>query len=144
MFLLKDIKLGARSTISHTFSVSDVKKYADITGDANPLHLDKEYASKTIFKKPIVQGLLICGMIGRILGTILPGSGTIYLNQTLSFKSPVYVGDKILCVLEIIKIRDDKPIITLSTKCINKKNITVIDGEAVVLFPPLLKNKKKL
>ena len=79
--------------------------------------------------------MLVAGLISSILGTKLPGKGTIYLNQTLSFKAPVYPGDEITARVEVLKIREDKPVITLSTNCVNQENETVIEGEAVVLFP---------
>lgn len=127
--------VGSSATIKKIFTEEDLKSYADASGDFNPANLDAEYASKTKFKRPIVHGMLVSGLISSILGTRLPGEGTIYLNQTLSFRAPVYPGDEITTKVEVLKIREDKPVITLSTNCVNQKNEMVIEGEAVVLFP---------
>jgi 3-hydroxybutyryl-CoA dehydratase len=77
--------------------------------------------------------MLVAGHISPVLGTLLPGPGTIYLNQTLSFKAPVYVGDRITARVTIVHVRDDKPVITLKTSCTNQDGTLVIEGEAVVL-----------
>ena len=127
--------VGSSATVKKKYTEEDLKNYAAASGDFNPVHLDTEYASKTKFKRPIVHGMLVAGLISSILGTKLPGRGTIYLNQTLSFKAPVYPGDEITARVEVLKIREDKPVITLSTNCVNQENETVIEGEAVVLFP---------
>ncbi len=128
-------EVGSSATVKKRYTDEDLKSYAEASGDFNPVHLDADYASKTKFKRPIVHGMLVAGLISSILGTRLPGEGTIYLNQTLSFMAPVYPGDEITAKVEVLKIREDKPVITLSTSCINQNNETVIEGEAVVLFP---------
>jgi 3-hydroxybutyryl-CoA dehydratase len=116
-----------------------VETFARISGDTNPVHLDEKYAAKTQFGKRIAHGLLISSYISAVLGTILPGPGSIYLSQTVSFKRPVYLGDEITATVTVTNIRPDKPIVTLKTTCANQNRIVVIDGEAILLCPQIEK-----
>jgi acyl dehydratase len=79
--------------------------------------------------------MLVAGLISAVLGRILPGPGTIYLRQTLEFLRPVYLGDTVTAVVEVVRIREDKPVITLATRCLNQHGEEVLRGEAVVLAP---------
>ena len=115
-------------------SEEKVNKFADVTGDRNPVHIDKEYAKSTIFKKRICHGMLVSSCISNVVANDLPGPGTIYLSQTLSFRHPVFLDDTVTVNLEIVKIRQDKNIMTIKTTCENQDNKLVIDGEAVVKF----------
>jgi 3-hydroxybutyryl-CoA dehydratase len=112
---------------------ADIALFAGATGDTNPYHFDEVYASKGRFKKRIAHGMLVTGYISTVLGTILPGPGTIYLSQSLKFTKPVYIGDTITAIAEVLKIKENKPIVTLKTNCINQNGETVVEGEAVVL-----------
>ena len=127
-----ELTVGMTSEIEKTFDLETVKNFADLVNDHNPVHIDEEYASKSIFKKRIVHGLLVSGLISAVIGTKLPGEGSIYLGQTLNFIKPVYLQDKIKANVEIIKLRDDKKLVTLKTICVNQDNEEVINGEAVV------------
>lgn len=128
----KDIKIGDKSSITKVFTSNDVEIFSKISLDSNPIHLDENYAVTTQFCQRIVHGFLVSGLISAVLGTKLPGKGTIYLAQSLQFKKPVYIGNKITANVEITKIREDKPIINLRTYCVNQDNEIVIDGEAIV------------
>lgn len=128
----KDIKIGDKASITKVFTSNDVEIFSKISLDSNPIHLDENYAVTTQFCQRIVHGLLVSGLISALLGTKLPGVGTIYLAQSLQFKKPVYIGNKITAYVEITKIREDKPIIILRTYCVNQNNEIVIDGEAIV------------
>ena len=86
-------------------------------------------------KKRIVHGILVSGMISAVLGMHLPGPGSVYIKQTLNFRAPVFLHDKITASVQILKIRPDKPIVTLETICKNQESTIVIDGEAVLLLP---------
>ena len=127
-------KIGQK--VSKKFSITDekVKQFAQTTGDKNPIHLNEEYAKTTLFKKRISHGMLVASHISNVLANDLPGPGTIYLSQTLTFKKPVFIDDDILVEVEIIKIRDDKNIMTLVTNCYNDKSELVIEGESCVKF----------
>ncbi len=127
------IKIGDSASITKTFSDADVRKFAEISGDKNPIHLDEAYAEKTQFKRRLVHGMLVTGLISAVLGTELPGKGSIYLSQSLKFCAPVFIGDTITATVTVIKVREDKPIITLETLCKNQDERVAIEGEAVLL-----------
>jgi len=127
------LELGDTATYRRTVTYADIALFAAATGDTNPFHFDEEYAKKSRFGQRIAHGMLVTGYISTVLGTILPGPGTIYLSQSLKFRNPVYVGDTITAVARVTKIREDKPLVTLQTDCINQKGEAVVEGEAVVM-----------
>jgi acyl dehydratase len=129
------MNLGDNASITKAFSEDDVISFAEITGDKNPIHLDEEFASTTRFKHRLVHGILVSGLISTLLGMHLPGPGSIYISQTLNFRAPVYINDRITATGTIISIRTDKPIVTIETICTNQKDDVVITGEAVLLVP---------
>jgi acyl dehydratase len=126
-----DINIGDHRLLTKTFSKHEVDVFSSCSMDANPIHFDEEYASATQFGRCIVQGPMVVSLIGGILGSTLPGNGTIYLSQFTKFINPVFLGDTVTAHVEVIKIREDKPIITLRTWVENHNNLLVIDGEAV-------------
>ncbi len=127
------LEIGDKATYRKTITDGDISMFAGATGDTNPYHFDDLYASKGRFKKRIAHGMLVTGLISTVLGTILPGPGTIYISQKIDFKKPVYIGDTITAVAEVIKIHESKPIVTLTTNCYNQNREAVVEGEAVVL-----------
>ena len=126
------IKVGDKATLSKTFTESDVECFAKISLDDNPIHLNREYAEKTVFGQRIVHGLLVASLLSGLMGGKFPGHGTVYLGQSLNFMAPVYIDEKVEASVEVIKIREDKPIITLKTRCVKSDGTLAIDGEAVV------------
>lgn len=120
---------------SRTTVITDemIRVFADLTGDANPVHLDDAYAAGTRFGRRIAHGMLAAGLISAALANDLPGPGTVYLSQTLQFKAPVFPGDTITTTVEVKSVRPDKPIVTLLTSCRNQEDTLVLEGEAVVL-----------
>ena len=88
-----EIKIGQKASVTKTFKDEDVRKFAEVSMDVNPIHLDDEYAKKTVFGQRIVHGILTCGLISAVLANKLPGEGTIYLGQEVRFTSPVLLGD---------------------------------------------------
>lgn len=126
---------GQKATLSKTFTEADVIAFADASGDKNPVHLNESYAQTTRFGKRIAHGMLVAGLISAVLGTQLPGPGTIYLGQELSFKAPVFLGDTVTAVIEVATVREGKPIATLTTNCYNQDGGVVIEGKATVLVP---------
>jgi len=128
-----DLKIGDKASLSKTISESDIYQFAGITGDFNPLHVDAEYAKKSIFSERIAHGILTAGFISSVLAMKLPGSDTIYLSQNLIFRAPVRIGDTVIAEVEIIEKRDEKKIIRLRTQVRNQRDEIVIDGEAVVM-----------
>jgi 3-hydroxybutyryl-CoA dehydratase len=126
--------LGARATRTRVITEDDIVRFADVSGDFNPVHLDAEYAAKTPFGERIAHGFLTASMISGILGTDLPGPGTIYLGQTLKFLAPVCIGDTITASVEVIAVREEKGLLTLRTDCTNQEGKLVLTGEATVLY----------
>lgn len=129
---IDELYVGQSSSMSKRFSLEDVKAFAGLSQDNNPVHLDKEYAEKSVFQNRIVHGFLSGSLFSAIIGTQLPGNGSIYLGQTLNFKKPVYHDQLITATVTIMEIRKDKPIVKLSTVCKNEQDDVVIDGEAIV------------
>lgn len=128
------LELGQVSKISKTISEGDLQLFAEVSLDKNPVHLDREYAAKTIFKRPIAHGMLSGSIISAVLANQMPGPGTIYLEQNLKFKAPVYVGDTVTAEVKLVEFI--KPTIArCSTNCYNQDGTLVIEGEAVVKLP---------
>ncbi|MDF2611746.1 MAG: MaoC family dehydratase [Lachnospiraceae bacterium] len=129
----EDIKIGDKASIEKTFTAEDVATFAAITMDKNPIHIDEEYAAKSMFGKRIVHGMYTASLISAILGTILPGENTLYLSQSVKFTHPVYLGDTCVAQVEVINKRDDKRMLTLKTTVTTNNGATeVVVGEAIV------------
>ncbi|HZB46845.1 MAG TPA: MaoC family dehydratase, partial [Pyrinomonadaceae bacterium] len=129
-----NLKVGDAATLSKTITDADVRAFAELTGDHNPVHLDDEYARGTRFGRRIAHGMLAASLISAALANELPGRGTVYLSQQLRFTAPVFPGDTVTARVVVTKVRDDKPVVTLETVCTNQRGETVIRGEAVVLL----------
>jgi 3-hydroxybutyryl-CoA dehydratase len=127
------MKVGDTASISRRITDVDVRFFADLTGDHNPVHLDEGFAEKTRFGRRIAHGMFGASLISAVLGTELPGQGSIYLSQTLQFLGPIYIDDLLTARVIVKKIREDKSIVTLETVCENQRGETLIRGEAVVL-----------
>ncbi len=128
-----DLKIGDSAEISKTISEADIYNFAGICGDFNPLHVDEEFASKTPFKKRIAHGMLGASLISTLLGTTLPGKNTIYIEQSLKFKAPVYIGDTITARIEVLELVQEKNIARLKTEAYNQNGEIVIDGQATIM-----------
>ena len=130
---MSTLKIGDKASRSLTIDDDTIRAFAEVTGDTNPVHLDDEYAAGTRFGRRIAHGMIAAGLISATLANDLPGPGTVYLSQTLKFKLPVYPGDTVTATVEVLSVRPDKPIVTLSTVCTNQIDKVVLEGEAVVL-----------
>ena len=128
------IHIGDSAEFSKTFSEVDIYLYAGISGDFNPAHINEVYARKTHFKTRIAHGMLSAGLISAVIGTQLPGPGSIYMQQTLSFLAPVYMGDTVTARVEIME-KVDKKKVRLKTTCLNQDAVIVLEGEALVSPP---------
>ena len=126
--------VGQEAEVSKRFSREDVEQFAALTGDNNPLHVDEEYAKAGMFGGCVVHGILVSGLISKALGTKLPGEGSIYLEQNLSFRKPVYVGDEVTARVRITEIQKEKKIIILATNVYNQNEKCVILGTATILY----------
>ncbi|MBO1003205.1 MaoC family dehydratase [Pseudogracilibacillus auburnensis] len=132
---MKQFSIGQKASCSKTFTETDVVLFAGLSGDFNPIHVDAEYAKQTKFKKRIAHGLLTSSLISQLLGMRLPGEGSIYLNQTMRFRLPVYIGDTVTASAMIKEINEEKNTITLVTECHNQYKQLVLEGEATLLTP---------
>ena len=128
----KILKVGDRVFLIKAFTEEEVLRFAEISTDMNPLHLDKDFGRESIFGERIVHGMLVASLFSGLIGMELPGEGSIYLGQSLTFKAPVAIGEEVTASVEIIRIRDDKPIVTLRTVCVKSDGTVAIEGEAVV------------
>ncbi|MDX6304902.1 MAG: 3-hydroxybutyryl-CoA dehydratase [Blastocatellia bacterium] len=127
------IKPGDTASVSKTITDDDIHKFADVSGDHNPLHLDDEFARTTRFGRRIAHGMLSASLISSVIANQLPGQGSIYLGQTLQFVAPVFPGDTVTAQVTVVSIRADKPIVKLETICTNQRDEVVIKGAATVL-----------
>jgi len=132
---INEIKIGDKAEVAKTVSETDIYLYAGITGDFNPAHVNEEYAKKTFFKTRIAHGMIAAGFISSVIGTKLPGTGSIYVKQTLKFLAPVRIGDTITACAEAVEIITEKKLVRLKTTCINQEGTLVLDGEALVSPP---------
>ena len=131
-FAFEDLEVGQTASIGKTISEADILLFAAVSLDTNPVHVNAEAAAATPFKERIAHGMLSAGLISAVLGTKLPGAGTIYLGQTLQFRAPVRIGDTVTATAEIIALDPAKKRATLRTTCtVNGK--AVITGEATVM-----------
>ncbi len=132
---IDELNIGQQASFSKTISESDVYLYAGITGDFNPAHVNEAYARQTAFKTRIAHGMLSAGFISTLLGTQLPGPGTIYISQNLTFMAPVAIGDTITATVEVIEILAEKKRVRLKTTCANQEGSVVLEGEAMISPP---------
>jgi acyl dehydratase len=124
--------VGERAERTHTFTDADVKAFADLTGDRNPLHFDDAFAAATRFGRRIIHGGLTTGMFNAIVAEQLPGPGSVFLHQEWDYPAPVFVGDTVTAEVEVIEARPDKPITRL--RCVARRDdgTEVLRGESVV------------
>lgn len=127
------IQVGDQATFSKTIAEIDIYQFAGITGDFNPMHVDAEFAKKTMFGERIAHGMLTASFISTVLGMKLPGPNTIYLSQSNRFLAPVKIGDTIKVIVEVMEKIDHKRQIRLRTTIVNQDGTLVVDGEALVM-----------
>lgn len=130
-----ELTVGRTASLTRTLTKEDILLFATVSGDVNPAHMDEAYANATMFHGIIGHGMFLGGLVSTVLGTIMPGPGTIYLGQELKFKSPIRVGDKITVTLTVKTRREDKPIVTFDCLCVNQAGATVLEGTSTVLAP---------
>lgn len=130
-----EIEVGDTAELSRVLKPQDIDLFAVMSGDVNPAHVDLEYAKDDIFHKVIAHGMWGGALISTVLGTQLPGPGTIYLNQSLSFRRPVGIGDKVLVRVTVKEKIIDKKQILLKCECLNQDGESIIIGEATVIAP---------
>ncbi len=129
--------IGQTASLSKTVTEDDIRLFGEVSLDTNPVHFDDAVARQTRFGGRIAHGMLGASLVSAVLGTRLPGPGTIYLGQTLTFKGAVRIGDTITATVAVKAQKGDKPIFTLDTNVTNQQGDVVLTGEAVVLVEPL-------
>lgn len=132
-YSIDDLKVGMSDYIQKTVTEADVVLFAGVSGDFNPVHIDEEYAKKSIFKTRIAHGMLSAGFISAALSTKLPGPGCIYLAQNLKFKAPVKINDTVKTTLTILDVNVKRKIVKIETIC-SVGDTKVIVGEATVMM----------
>jgi len=128
------IQVGAEESFTKTITETDITLYGAISGDFNPVHFNSVYAAETMFKNRIAHGMLTAGLISALLGTKLPGPGTVYLSQSLNFRAPVYIGDTITAKVQVLEKYSEKNQIKFQTSCANQNGKQVLSGEALVMY----------
>ena len=128
----EDIRIGQHAEYVRTVTSEDIEMFGQVSGDYNPLHFDEDWAKITMFKGRIAHGILTATYVSTVIGMKLPGPGTIYISQSMKFRRPVRIGDKITARVEVIGKNSEKEFLTLKTVCINQEDKVVLDGEAVV------------
>lgn len=124
------IQIGDKYVFNHIYRQSDVDVFAKITGDDNPIHINEEFASKSIFKRPIVHGFLAGATFSKVFGTLFPGNGTIYLSQNMKFFRPVFVNEEYTASFIVKEINREKGTGIIECKLSNHEGELCIDGEA--------------
>ena len=130
------VKIGDSASMKRVFSAEVIDSYTELSMDSNPIHTDDTVAEKSILKKRVSHGMLVASLISAVLGTRLPGPGSIYKSQELKFRAPVFIGDTIEATVTVIDYDEDNNVCVLSTVCRNQDNVVVIDGMAELLVLP--------
>ncbi len=125
-----DLTVGQKACRSLTLTSEHVKAYAEITGDYNPLHFDRDFAAKTKFKDLVVQGGLTTGVLNPLVATDMPGPGTVFLSHDWKFTAPVYIGDTITGEVEVLSVHPAKPVTQLKITITRQTGEAVLEGEA--------------
>ena len=130
-----ELRIGQESQMTHVVTAQDIVLFAAVSGDVNPAHLDAEYARGTLFHGVIAHGMFGGALISAVLGTQLPGPGTMYLEQNLRFMRPVHIGDGLTASVKVTELDTEKKRVALDCVVTNQKGDRVIAGVAHVLAP---------
>lgn len=131
---IENIQIGMRVSYSQTITDSDIKAYAGLSGDHNPVHVNQEYAEESRYGKRLAHGLMSVGFFSALFGMRLPGPGCVYVSQNIKFKRPVYINDTVTAIAEVTDVNIKKKRVFFSTNCYVKDKI-VISGDAEIYIP---------
>jgi len=123
------LAVGQRARRTKTVTAKDVELYAEITGDRNPLHFDASFAGRTRFKRLVAQGGITSGMLNALVAMDLPGPGIVFMNQSLRYLAPTYLGDTLTAEVEVLSLKPDKPVCQLRATITNQDGAVVLEGE---------------
>ncbi len=132
---IDQLRIGDSAAFGKTLTEADVYQFAGILGNFNPLYVNIEFAAKTELKKRVVPTMLVAGLVSKILGTQLPGNGTVHVSQDMEFLKPVFIGDTVEAKVVVINIDGKRCRVTFDVTCINQDNEVVARGETVVMPP---------
>jgi phosphate acetyltransferase len=130
-----EIEVGDSASLVRTLSRDDIDLFAAMTGDVNPAHMDEAYARESLFQRVIAHGMWGGALVSTLLGTQLPGPGTIYLAQDLRFRRPVAVGDTVTVTVSVREKRPEKRVVVLDCRLVNQEGREVVTGTAEVIAP---------
>ena len=133
-YFVEDLSVGMSASYAKTITDADIVLYAGISGDTNPVHLNQEYAAGTMFQGRIAHGMLTASLISTVVGTRLPGNGTIYLSQSTRFKAPVRIGQTVTARATVVEIFPEKKRVKLATQCLVQGKV-ILEGESLVIAP---------
>ena len=134
VYHFEDLEAGMEASFAKTVSEADIFAFAEVTGDKNPVHLDEKYAAGTMFKERIAHGMLTAGYISAVFGMELPGPGAIYVSQTLNFRGPVKIGDRVVAKVRVMELYPAKRRARFECIC-SVDGKPVLEGEAVLMVP---------
>lgn len=133
-YRFEDLSPGMSEVFSKTITEADLLMFAGVSGDTNPIHLDEEFASSTMFESRIAHGMLTASLVSTVLGTKLPGPGCVYVSQSIKFLAPVRIGDTVVARASVGELQTARRRVTMTTICtVGEKK--VLDGEAVLMVP---------
>ena len=122
------LHVGQRARRTQTVTAHEVELYAQITGDRNPLHFDADFAARTRFGRLVAQGGIASGMLNALVAMNMPGPGTVFLSQTLTYKAPTYLGDTLTAEIEVLSLKPDKPVCQLRATITNQAGAVLLEG----------------
>ena len=124
------LRIGQRATRTKTISDDDLRAFAEITGDYNPLHFDDAFAAATGFGRRVAQGGIASGLLNALVAMDLPGPGTVFMSQTLTYHAPAYVGDTLTARAEVVSVKPHKPVCQLKFEITNQRDEVILSAEA--------------
>ena len=133
-YFIEDLKVGQSESYVREVTAADIQKFGEVSGDVNPLHFDDEYAKTTLFKGRIAHGMLSASYISAVLGTKLPGPGSIFMTATIRFRAPVRIGDVVEATVSVREIIPEKKRVIFDCRC-NVKDTVVVEAEALIMVP---------
>jgi acyl dehydratase len=131
------VEIGQKARRARRITMRDIELFTEVTGDRNPLHVDEDVARKTRFGGIIVQGGITSGLLNAVVAEDLPGPGSVFLHTDWSYRAPAHPGDELTAEVEVLEVREDKPIVKLRTTVMRQDGVTVLDGDALVWVEPL-------
>ena len=135
---IKDFKIGDKAHLKHRITTHDVERFVELTGDDNPLHVDPDYAENSAMKGIVTHGMLSASFLSTIIGKQLPGSGALWVSQSIEFLAPVRLNDELDVQAEIVEIHAKQRLMKLNASILNQRGKEILRGECLVKLLPLV------